>query len=228
LQRKDDGIRLLERKAESIPTQIESIKAKTEADRKAIEDLKSQRETASKARRKCESDAEDLSSKIHSLEQRVFQVKTNKEYQAILKEIEESKKEISRKENEAIALMEDEEKAGELILLAEREMEEKTRDAERRIAEFEKVLRETEQMLVTARREREVLFQALGRGLRERYQKIAAAENGKAVVPVRKGACGGCFSALPPQTVNEIKKNDRIITCEVCSRILVWDEAQGQ
>jgi predicted nucleic acid-binding Zn-ribbon protein len=43
-------------------------------------------------------------------------------------------------------------------------------------------------------------------------------------VAVEKGACGGCFSSLPPQRVNEVRLVERLVLCDACSRILIWDE----
>ncbi|MCH7619489.1 MAG: hypothetical protein IH880_06940, partial [Candidatus Marinimicrobia bacterium] len=50
-------------------------------------------------------------------------------------------------------------------------------------------------------------------------------KNGRAVVPVIRGACGGCFHSLPPQLVVEVKKMERIINCEACGRVLIPHEA---
>jgi predicted nucleic acid-binding Zn-ribbon protein len=53
---------------------------------------------------------------------------------------------------------------------------------------------------------------------------VAGAKHGIAVVPVVKGACGGCYASLPPQRVNEVRLGERVVLCDACSRILVWDE----
>ena len=49
-------------------------------------------------------------------------------------------------------------------------------------------------------------------------------KKGKAVVPVKRGACGGCFNRVPPQRILELRQNARVHTCERCGRILVSDE----
>jgi len=55
-------------------------------------------------------------------------------------------------------------------------------------------------------------------------QIVLKAKNGKAVVPVRRNACGGCYKKVPPQTILELRKNSKVMTCEHCGRILVSDE----
>jgi hypothetical protein len=56
------------------------------------------------------------------------------------------------------------------------------------------------------------------------YERIRKAKRGMAVVPVKKGACGGCFNRVPPQKLLELRQNDRLYTCERCGRIIVSDE----
>jgi predicted nucleic acid-binding Zn-ribbon protein len=56
------------------------------------------------------------------------------------------------------------------------------------------------------------------------YERIRKAKGGLAVVPVKRNACGGCYNAVPPQKVLELRRNNKIYTCEHCGRILVSDE----
>ena len=228
LQHVDDDIRLLEGKAKSIPQQIEKIEQDTAEKKAAVELLKAQQEEMARARRQCETEAEDLSGKIQKLELQVYQVKTNKEYQALLQEIEDCKEAKSGKENEIIGLMEEEEKTAEQIKRAAMEFEAHGKSADSHITDFKTALGETEALLEAARQQRGDLLSLLSAEVRSRYERVFSSLNGRAVVTVRKNSCGGCYTALPPQTVNEIRKKERIITCEVCGRILVWDESQGQ
>ncbi|TPW17258.1 MAG: hypothetical protein FD129_447 [bacterium] len=54
-----------------------------------------------------------------------------------------------------------------------------------------------------------------------RFDQLARAKGGVAVVTVQRGSCGGCFNALPPQFVNEVRKSDKINVCESCGRIII-------
>ena len=64
----------------------------------------------------------------------------------------------------------------------------------------------------------------LDRNLLKRYEKIRSARDGIAVVAIQGENCGGCFTTIPPQVINEAKKGDRILTCESCGRIIVFLE----
>ena len=63
--------------------------------------------------------------------------------------------------------------------------------------------------------------------LLKRYEALRAAKSGTAVVSVLRAACGGCFTQLPPQQVAEVRKRERIQSCESCGRYLVWDEVEA-
>ncbi len=74
------------------------------------------------------------------------------------------------------------------------------------------------------RHEREKIVVRIAKGDLATYERIRRAKKGKAVVPVKRGACGGCFNRVPPQRILELRQNARVHTCERCGRILVSDE----
>ncbi|MFC1569953.1 zinc ribbon domain-containing protein [bacterium] len=90
---------------------------------------------------------------------------------------------------------------------------------------MKKRLGETETQENALRARRDLLANKLTPRLLSTYQRIFNAKHGMAVVPVTvQGLCGGCFKNLPPQRVLEIREMQRMNLCEVCGRILVWDE----
>ena len=89
--------------------------------------------------------------------------------------------------------------------------------------ELREVNKEHEKEELKLGHEREKLLVRITGDDLERYERIKRAKNGKAVVPVKRGACGGCFSRVPPQKILEIRQNSRLFTCEHCGRILVSD-----
>ncbi|TMQ68855.1 MAG: hypothetical protein E6K80_13650 [Candidatus Eisenbacteria bacterium] len=57
---------------------------------------------------------------------------------------------------------------------------------------------------------------------RSRYERIRQSRDGRAVVPIVKGSCGGCFRGQPPQMLQEARRGDRALICDGCGRILIW------
>jgi predicted nucleic acid-binding Zn-ribbon protein len=83
---------------------------------------------------------------------------------------------------------------------------------------------ETEARLAHLLQERVEKISGLDRGLLQAYTRIFENRQGLVVVPVKNGSCSGCFVTLTPQSYQEARKNDRIIFCSSCNRILYWKE----
>jgi hypothetical protein len=75
---------------------------------------------------------------------------------------------------------------------------------------------------------RECLLRKLSTAIRSRYERVVGGKGGMAVAAVKNRACGACFTNLPPQTINEIRKGLEVISCETCGRMLVWANESEQ
>lgn len=149
-------------------------------------------------------------------------VKNNREYDALTKEIELQRLEIKlaeKKIREEKAKIEQKRETQssveELIGRREKELTEKKEELRKIIAQTEKDLKAIEKKIAKARKKIEDrLLQAYDK-IRKRYR------NGMAVVAIERNACGGCYSMIPPQRQLEIRQRKKIIVCEHCSRVLV-------
>jgi len=83
---------------------------------------------------------------------------------------------------------------------------------------------EEENML---RQERQIIVQKLSAQVVKSYEMVRKARDGSGIARVADASCGGCYSYIPPQKIVEIKKMQKLYTCEFCGRILVWDESQS-
>lgn len=168
------------------------------------------------------SDAIELKKKY---EKQSENVKNNREFEAINKEIERQDLDMQLAEKHIKdTTLELTEKARQLDA-AKNAIETKEGNLKNKKAELEKIIAETdkeEKQIVkledTAREDvEERLLHSYDR-IRKNYR------NGLAVVPVERDACGGCFNAVPPQVQSEIRQRKKIIVCENCGRILVDDD----
>jgi predicted nucleic acid-binding Zn-ribbon protein len=165
-----------------------------------------------------------LKEQIEKYKTQQFQVKTNRQYDALAREADHAQEKIIKLEQEMEVL---EGKANTARLDAEKllpEIEELRQLLEERRAELAEVNKEHEDEELRLRHEREKIVVRLEKADLRLYERIRKAKGGKAIVPVRRNACGGCFNRVPPQKVLELRKNARIITCEHCGRVLVSDE----
>ena len=162
--------------------------------------------------------------KIEKYKEQQFQIKTNKQYDALTREIDSSQERVKTLEKEMETI---EGKAAnaktDLETLAP-ELQELRKELKERQAELDHVNKEHEDEELKLKHEREKLIVRIDKNDVKAYERIRKALGGKAVVAVRRSACGGCFKRVPPQVSVELRKNSRLMTCEHCGRLLVSDD----
>ena len=225
LQEFDTKIAALETDAARLPKQIETIHAAVAEAKKAVETIKSRLDAARKDLRSREKDLDDIAVKRSKSEARLYEVKTNVEYTAVLAEIENIKAQKAQTEEEILALMERQESLAGEIRDAEARL--KTRDEQGK--RDETVVRErlaaVEKELTGVRSERTTLASAVPRNVLTDYERILKARGGLAIAPVTASAiCGGCRVTIRPQAIQELKAATTLLHCESCGRYLYWQE----
>jgi predicted nucleic acid-binding Zn-ribbon protein len=160
--------------------------------------------------------------KLKQYEEQLYKVQTNKEYDAISLEIDTKKMEIKELENKILQSLEDEEELKNNIeeLVADlKKLEEQLSEYRNELSE---IMQHTESEEARLANERQAIVSDIDRRYQNQYDRIRKAKGGLAVVPIKKNSCGGCFSAVPPQKIVEIREMNRLFTCEYCGRILIW------
>lgn len=179
-------------------------------------------EHARKLHRALEQSIADLENRIARSRIRMNEVKNNKEYQAILREIDDFKAEIRRKEDEALEVMEQIETINKELKTLEREFEvHKARlEADRKVLEEESNrLRERLDRLDAVAAEIRAKIEP---NLLKRCDSLLARQSGVAVAPVEGGTCMVCHLNIPPQKFIELQKDETILQCPHCHRFLFW------
>src|SRR5215470_1946014 len=227
LQKYDARIGALETEATRLPKQIEAIQASLAEAKKTLEGLKARIDAGRKDLRSKEKDLEVIAAKRAKQEARLYEVKTNKEYSAALLEIEESKQEKAKTEEDILGLMELQERLNGEI--REAEVRFKTREEQGRQDEavVRKKLSAVEEELGGVRGERTTRARDLPAPLLADYERIAKARGGVAVAAVSSTAiCGGCRVTIRPQALLELRAGTTVLMrCESCGRFLYWQEA---
>ena len=224
LQQVDSQLQeVLEMKGD-LPAIVADLKAGESAFKTKIKELSDLIKQKRMARDKADVEIIDLAEKVEKYKSQQFQVKSNKQYDALSKEIETA-------ERRTIAVEKEMEVAEGRMELAKKDLETVTKqleDLQVELEEKEKDLREVnkehEKEELKLKHDREKFRARLDKFDYERYERIRQAKGGKAVVPVRREACGGCFNRVPPQTILEIRQNSKLYICEHCGRILVSDQ----
>lgn len=159
--------------------------------------------------------------KIKRYEEQQMSVRNNREYDSITKEIEfenlqiESFKKKIKEHGAKITSKEEE------IAKTDERKGERITDLDIKRKELETILSESEDEERKLMADREKAEKVIEERLRVSYNKIRQnANNGLAVVTVKRNACGGCFNVVPPQKQSEIRERKKIMVCEHCGRVL--------
>ena len=198
----------------------ENVKNKL-ANKKELEDILKKSFTV---RDQTDSDILSLKAKIEKYKTQQFQVKTNKQYDMLAREIDLSQEKITKLQRDMETL------EGKAVLAKEDaeklvpELETLQAELTNRKKELAAVNKEHEDEELKLNHQREKLIAKISKTDYQMYSKIRKAEDGRAIVSVQRKSCGGCFNRVTPQRVLELRKNAALIACERCGRILVSDE----
>lgn len=203
--------------------EIEKAKALLDSAKKKADDVEKERKTV---------DAE-LSNERDALaksQERLNTITTNKEYDAVHSEIETHTNKIKNAESRAASLAEEIEKL-------KKELEQAAAQAkeieEKNAPEIEKVedgISRIDSKIAEVKTVRDATSQKISKKALRTYERILKTrKNGRAVALVTMGKrnCSICFKSLPPQKVNEVRRNDELIMCESCGSILIWSEKEN-
>jgi len=160
---------------------------------------------------------------VGKLRIRLMELKTNKEYQAHLFEIEMANKKKGLIEEQILTLMERIEQNQHAV----KEFEDKALEAERVFTQEKSrvgmMAAGFDKELGQLAKKRQQMIEGLDKKLLSRYDKLKAARKDVAIVPIRNGICAGCRLQLPPQLLAEVKRSGDLQSCSYCHRILYWE-----
>ena len=171
-----------------------------------------------------ETDLGQKEEQIKKLSVQLFQVKTNKEYSAMQKEIEGVKADKSVLEEEILKLMEEVEGARAQMKREREALKEEETKLTAAVARIEEEAQSAKGSLQELQSARSAITPRVDPVILSQYERILSKKEGMALVPVRGDACGGCFMNLPPQLINEVHLGTRLVLCESCARILYVEQ----
>lgn len=207
---------------EAIPRELEKHEAELVVQRRHLETQETRLEDLRHERRMLELDVDQTKARRREIELQQSRIKTNTEYQAMQREVEDLRRRASDLEDQALKILQEEEDVQKEIARLQELVEQEDHRISGVRERLNRELAEYRAKLEEARRGREDLVGRLSPALRTRYERIRRSKGDMAVVGVSAGACGGCGYHLPPQRLVEIQRQERIIVCEGCGRILVW------
>ncbi len=224
LQKIDFEIYSFNKELTEKPQIIEEMKISFENKKGHLINLESQLKELQVARKTQELELQQLDVNIAKANIQLFQIKTNKEYTAKMTEIENIKAEKSRLEEKTL-LIYDQIDAFQAMIVKERGvLSEEENKFQTQKSEIEKILQEFKGRVSVLEAKRSELTPDIDPQKISMYERILGKKDGLAIVPILSNACGGCYMNVPPQVINEIKKYDHILICEMCARLIYLEE----
>ena len=226
LQEIDTSIQNLSRKLETLPENLIKTREHFEKKLSLVRDNKNHIDKLSKQRREKEQELDNMEERIRKMKGKTSDIKTNKEYQAYLKEIASLEEEKSMYEEKVLMEMEEIDTLKDQLTMKNKELDDLKRavQVEERIFEQDKdaINKKIEEL----KDRRQQIVSLVDKDIYTNYTNMFNLRNGLAVVRVENETCLGCNLNIPPQLYNDVKKNEKILFCSQCKRILYYKEPE--
>ncbi|MDO9565627.1 MAG: C4-type zinc ribbon domain-containing protein [Candidatus Desulfaltia sp.] len=212
-------------KLSSVSEKLDSFDAELKEFEQSVIDKKSLLDGLNKKYRSYDSEVQTNLDMIKKSQGRLVAVKTNREYQALLKEIEELKKKNSQSEDEMLLCLDSIDETEKNISV---EKDEYSTLKEKVSSDKEIIMREVEhgkERLVKLKAEWSSISSKVKPELLKRYTMVGQRVKGTALASVKKSVCSGCNINLPPQMYNELQRCDSLEFCPNCQRIVYWEQS---
>ncbi|HOI74356.1 MAG TPA: C4-type zinc ribbon domain-containing protein [Syntrophales bacterium] len=224
LQKVDSAIEKIQGRKTQLPSLLEALDGIFTASQTEMVEQKERLQEATKKHREKEELLRRGQDSLKKAKARQFEVKTNKEYEAILKEVETLEMRNSQIEDEILEAMEEMDRVRGLVQNIERDFDQARLRYEGERKERTEELALADEDLRATREKSQALREKVPPDILKRYETIRNASAGVAVIGVWKEVCQGCRMNLPPQLYNEIQREEEIRFCPNCNRILYWDD----
>ena len=221
VQAVDLQIRDMETEAAAIPAGFKKWERLVAGKKAGLVALQTQVEESKKSLRQCERQLDEKQEDLGKYNGQLPMIKTNREYKAILLEIDGVEKEISDIEESILEYMTETEVIEARVATEQTEVDKAEQEAEREKEKLDQKLKQVEEMLAGTRSERERLAASVDGVLLSQYDRIRIKKGGLATAKINDESCGACHLLLPPQVVNEVI-GEAVKVCPSCNRLLYW------
>jgi len=226
LQKIDSQLAEIEELLGDLPIKVTELKNKEDSLTSDFERGKARLKEIALEQHKTEMNLAEFKEKIDKLKDQLFLVTNNKQYDALMLEIDHLKENLDRNETTELELLEEKDQLGEQVKSQEQSLESLSKELSSKQVNLEQALAASSSEKKDFESRREETAKDLSASVLARYNRILSARNGLAVVSLEGRSCGGCGAALPPQLVAEVKTLMTIQNCSICTRFLFWEKPE--
>ncbi len=211
-----------------LPLEVQDLEDEVAGLNTRIEKIKNDMADLKQAVAKKKEEIEAAKNSVAKYKEQQDNVRNNREYDMLSKEIEFQTLEIELCEKRIKEYTNAEKNKVEECERSEKQLEEREKDLEIKKAELEEIVAETKQEEEKLREKTKTLEMTIEPRLLQAFKRIRKnSRNGLGIVYVQRDACGGCFNKIPPQRQLDIRMRKKIIVCEYCGRIMIDPELAG-
>ncbi len=224
LQNLDDQLDELEELRGDLPNAVEALEEKITTMKSDVAAKEKERKDSLKKREENDEEIIKLKENQKRFKSQLYQVRNNKEYDALTKEIDHNEEQISKLEAENNTLADMSKKMTDEIEEITPQMDELKDELKAKEADLKEIIKTNEKEEAKLRKKRKEIEALTKKPDYSAYMRIRKAKKGKAVVTIKRSACSGCHNIVPSQRQLEIRRNTKLFFCEYCGRILVSTE----
>lgn len=217
----------LERSKEYLPDMMENLKKEMAEAKLKYETCVEELEEAKVKQGSLELEIKTKEENLQKYQQQMMSIKTNKEYDALVAEIDLIKSTISTNETELLETIDKISTLSENIDEYKSKMEQINENNAKQLAVLQNKIDTIGDKVSDKETERKEVTNTVPKPILSIYNRVRKGKGGSAVVMVKKRACGACYKALTPKKVQEIRKAEKILTCDNCGRMLFWDDEES-
>jgi predicted nucleic acid-binding Zn-ribbon protein len=227
IQEKDENLEVLRQEIQEGPKRIQENEQEMEGLSARLDEDKKRLDKTTKLQRQYEMEVEDCLERIKKSKTRLLEIKSNKEYQAVLKEIEETDKTIQEKEDIILGCMEEMEKLRQAFDEKEKNLASVRQRVENEIKDIQAEMDLAQKQVLEEEGERQKMAEVVDSKILAKYERLRDRKGGVAVSKVVNATCSGCNMNIPPQMYNELQRRDELRFCPNCERIIYWKNGDG-
>jgi uncharacterized protein len=207
----------------TLPKHIAEIEKKLHGGERKLESDKAALTANQRDRKKMDSDIQINEQKISKLRDQMLSAKNNEQYRAFQSEIEFCQNEIKKCEDRILELMAEAEPLDKNVKAAEQSLKQEKQAVEAEKAVARERTAKDQEVLKLLQEERQALVESVTKSVLTNYERIRKSRGGVALAEAVDGRCSMCHIALRPQFSQELKRGDKIMTCESCNRMLYYN-----
>ncbi len=224
IQKIDLTIREQARRQDALPERLHALQVKVRSLTEQLTQLRQQGQQVGAEAQSMRHVVEEEAQKIRKWESRLNDIRNQREYQALLREIESSRRQNRDAEQRIVELYTQKDELDSQVEAVAGQLEEEKTACELETLEVQKAIDDLQTVLSQSRDRRQELIPKVAKQVFRRYDAIRARRQGHGLSTVVQGCCTGCNMRLPPQLYNILQRVDTIEQCPSCHRLVIWDQ----